>query len=70
MKNIILIFAVLIFNIAFSQKSPAKIADRYQSTQPQDQSVPPPPRIAFPAQFPTGNRAFLKKLMRILIKII
>lgn len=62
MKNLILIFALLIFNIAFSQKSPAKIADRYQSAQPQDQSVPPPPRIAFPAHFLGGNSAFLKKI--------
>ncbi|MBO6185035.1 MAG: hypothetical protein J6O88_10185 [Chryseobacterium sp.] len=62
MKNLILIFALFIFNIAFSQKSPAKIADRYQSTQPQDQSVPPPPRIVFPAHFLGGNSAFLKKI--------
>lgn len=62
MKNSILIFALLIFNFTFAQKTPSKIADRYQTTQPQDQSVPPPPRVTFPAQFPDGNKVFLKKI--------
>ena len=58
MKKTLSLLAILIFSITFSQK----IADRYQSSQPQDQSVPPPPRVAFPAQFPDGNKAFLKKI--------
>lgn len=62
MKKIFCLFSILSLTIVFSQKQETKIADRYQSSQPQDQSVPPPPRIAFPAQFPTGNRAFLKKI--------
>jgi len=62
MINIIPIFALLIFSTAFSQKASTKISDRYQSSQQQDQSVPPPPRVSFPAQFPDGNKAFLKKI--------
>ena len=66
MKQLILLFSLFIFNIIFSQKiqtkQETKIADRYQSKQPQDQSVPPPPRVTFPAQFPDGNKAFLKKI--------
>lgn len=58
MKKTLLLPALLIFSISFSQK----IAERYQSSQPQDQSVPLPPRVAFPAQFPDGNKAFLKKI--------
>lgn len=66
MKQLILLFSLFIFNIIFSQKiqtkQETKIADRYQSKQPQDLSVPPPPRVTFPAHFPSGNRAFLKKI--------
>lgn len=66
MKQLILLFSLFIFNIIFSQKiqtkQETKIADRHQSKQPQDQSVPPPPRVTFPAHFPSGNRAFLKKI--------
>lgn len=58
MKKLILSLFILLFHIVFSQQ---KIADRYQYSQPQDQSVPPPPRVTFPAQFPDGNKAFLKK---------
>ncbi|MCX8524285.1 energy transducer TonB [Chryseobacterium formosus] len=58
MKKILLLPTLLLFTIGFSQK----IADRYQSSQPQDQSVPPPPRVAFPAQFPNGNKTFLKMI--------
>lgn len=58
MKKILLLTTLLLFTISFSQN----ITDRYQSSQPQDQSVPPPPRVSFPAQFPNGNRAFLKKI--------
>lgn len=66
MKQLILLFSLFIFNIIFSQKiqtkQETKIADRYQSKQPQDLSVPPPPKVTFPAHFPSGNRAFLKKI--------
>lgn len=58
MKKALALIALSIFSISFSQK----ISDRYQSSQPQDQSVPPPPRVTFPAQFPDGNKAFLKKI--------
>lgn len=56
MKKILLLPTLLLFTISFSQK----ISDRYQSSQPQDQSVPSPPRVIFPAQFPNGNKDFLK----------
>lgn len=66
MKQLILLFSLFIFNIIFSQKiqtkQETKIVDRHQSKQPQDLSVPPPPRVTFPAHFPSGNRAFLKKI--------
>lgn len=58
MKKALSLLALSIFSISFSQK----ISHRYQSSQPQDQSVPPPPRVTFPAQFPDGNKAFLKKI--------
>lgn len=62
MKKIFYILSILSFTMFFSQKQETKIADRYQSKQPQDQSVPPPPRVTFPAHFPSGNRAFLKNI--------
>lgn len=52
MKKIFCILNILSFTMVFSQKQETKIADRYQSSQPQDQSVPPPPKVSFPAQFP------------------
>lgn len=58
MKKALSLLTLSIFSICFSQK----ISDRYQSSQPQDQSVPLPPRVSFPAQFPDGNKAFLKKI--------
>jgi uncharacterized protein YuzE len=62
MKKIFSIFSILSIIIVFSQKQETKITDHYQSSQPQDQSVPAPPRVTFPAQFPDGNKAFLKKI--------
>lgn len=62
MKKIFCILTILSFIIVFSQKQETKIADRYQSKQPQDLSIPPPPRVTFPAHFPSGNRAFLKNI--------
>jgi len=58
MKKILLLLTIILFSISFSQK----ISDHYQSSLPQDQSVPPPPRISFPAQFRGGNKVFLKKI--------
>ncbi|WP_139420268.1 hypothetical protein [Chryseobacterium mulctrae] len=62
MEKFFLILLILSFQTLLSQKQETKIADRYQSSQPQDQSVPPPPRVTFPAQFPDGNKVFLKKI--------
>lgn len=62
MEKFFLILLILSFQTLFSQKPQTKIADRHQSKQPQDQSVPAPPRVTFPAQFPDGNKAFLKKI--------
>lgn len=62
MKKIFCILTILSFTMFFSQKQETKIVDRYQSKQPQDQSVPPPPRVTFPAHFPSGNSTFLKKI--------
>ncbi|MBB6372070.1 hypothetical protein [Chryseobacterium shigense] len=74
MKKIIIIVSVLISAVAFSQKVKAKtnsrISDRYESGQPQDASVPPPPSTVFPAQFPDGNKAFVKKVEQNLNKEI
>lgn len=60
MKKLILISFVCIGTAAFSQNK--KIGDQYASRQPQDLSVPPPPTITFPAQFPGGNKSFVKKV--------
>lgn len=66
MKKFILLLFILLFHTVFSQqkiqKQETKIAERYQSKQPQDLSVPPPPRVTFPAHFPSGNSTFLKKI--------
>ncbi|WP_210151540.1 hypothetical protein [Chryseobacterium scophthalmum] len=62
MEKFFLILLILSFQTLFSQKPQTKIVDRHQSKQPQDQSVPPPPRVTFPAHFPSGNRAFLEKI--------
>lgn len=60
MKKILLLSFICIGIAAFSQHK--KIGDQYASRQPQDSSVPPPPSITFPAQFPEGNKAFVKKI--------
>ncbi len=55
-----------ISTIAFSQKNSnkgeTKLAHKYESRQPQDFSVPPPPVNPFSAQFPDGNKVFVKKI--------
>lgn len=62
MKKIFCLFSILSLTIVFSQKQETKIADRYQSSQPQDLSVPSPPRVTFPAHFMSGNSTFLKNI--------
>ncbi|MDM1554493.1 MULTISPECIES: hypothetical protein [Chryseobacterium] len=66
MKKTILITCLTISTIAFSQKrsnkGDAKLVNKYESKQPQDFSVPPPPVNPFPAQFPDGNKMFVKKI--------
>lgn len=68
MKKIILISLMGLSAIVFAQKAKgdAKIASRYESRQPQDPSVPPPPVNNFPAQFPGGNKVFVKKVEQLL----
>lgn len=66
MKKILLLAALFFLNFVWAQKpadkKEGKIRDRYQSTQPQDLNVPPPPTTIFPAQFPTGNKKFIKEV--------
>lgn len=66
MKKIVLITCTAISTIAFSQKTSSKgetkLVNKYETRQPQDFSVPPPPVNPFPAQFPDGNKAFIKKI--------
>lgn len=61
MKKIFLLILLIIFETGFAQKvkKEERIKDKYESKQPQDLSVPPPPMIAFPAQYPNGNKAFI-----------
>lgn len=58
MKKFPIILLVLITNLIFAQN----IKNRYQSSQAQDTSVPPPPMVTFPAQFPGGNKLYLKTI--------
>lgn len=66
MKKLIIVTSLLYFNFAFAQKDKdqkgSKISSKYESQQAQDFSVPPPPITIFPAQFPGGNKAFIKKI--------
>jgi len=51
--------------MGFTQESKEKaknIKDKYEQSQPQDFSVPPPPINTFPSQFPKGNKVFLQKI--------
>lgn len=64
-----LLLPLFIFGICFAQKAKAeKVKDKFDSRQPQDMSVPPPPTIAFPAQYPKGNKAFLENVKKNLDK--
>ena len=66
MKKVALIICITISTIVFSQKNSnkgeTKLVNKYESKQSQDFSVPPPPVNPFPAQFPDGNKAFVKKI--------
>ncbi len=59
------LFALFLFfgNLCAQQnaKSP-KAKDKFQYKQSQDFSVPPPPNITFPAQYPKGNKVFLQEV--------
>ncbi len=66
MKKILIIIVSLTFSNFSAQKtalkSGEKVTTRFENFQPQDQSVPPPPISLFPAQFPGGNKLFIKKV--------
>lgn len=61
MKKVLLLLLLVVFGIGFAQKvkKEEKVKDQFESRQPQDLSAPPPPMVAFPAQYPNGNKAFL-----------
>lgn len=62
MKKIFLLILLIVFEIGFAQKvkTDERVKDKFESKQPQDLSVPPPPMTAFPAQYPNGNKAFVE----------
>lgn len=66
MKPVFIIIASLTFSSFSAQqtahKTGEKAATRFENIQPQDQTVPPPPISLFPAQFPGGNKIFIKKV--------
>ncbi len=64
MRKIFTFCLAFIFQFTFSQKmsNEKKLMEKYEASQPQDFSVPPPPKITFPAQFPEGNNTFIKKV--------
>ena len=66
MKTILISAMLLSLNFVWAQKTTdkkeSKIVNKYEASQSQDFSVPPPPITTFPAQFPTGNKDFLKKV--------
>src|ERR1700750_557990 len=66
MKKIILLILTLMFGIGLAQKvkKEEKVKDKFESRQPQDMSVPPPPMVAFPAQYPKGNKAFIENVKK------
>lgn len=61
---LLILFAV--FHLAFSQN----VKDKYEAKQPQDLNVPPPPTIAFPSQYPKGNKFFVEEIKKNLSKDI
>ena len=62
-KLSLLILFIFFGNFSAQQtaKSP-KAKEKFEATQSQDFTVPPPPRITFPAQYPKGNKVFLKEV--------
>ncbi|MDR2237773.1 MAG: hypothetical protein LBE92_16750 [Chryseobacterium sp.] len=72
MKKFVLTSFICLSVTVFAQntktKGESKIVKRYEAGQPQDSSVPPPPVNTFPAQFPQGNKAFVKKVEQLLNK--
>jgi len=62
MKKIILLILLIICEVGFAQKAKKeeRVKDKFESKQPQDLSVPSPPMIAFPAQYPKGNKKFIE----------
>ncbi|SHF51690.1 hypothetical protein [Chryseobacterium sp. OV279] len=66
MKKIILLILIFMFGIGFAQKvkKEEKVKDKFESRQPQDMSVPAPPMVAFPAQYPKGNKAFIENVKK------
>ncbi|WP_294287747.1 hypothetical protein [uncultured Chryseobacterium sp.] len=70
MKKIYFLFLILVFGTGFAQqaKKEVRTKDKFESRQPQDLSVPPPPTIAFPAQYPGGNKTFISNVSKNLDK--
>ena len=66
MKKVFLLILILIFGVGLAQKvkKEEKVKDKFESRQPQDMSVPPPPMVAFPAQYPKGNKAFIENVKK------
>jgi len=66
MKKTVLLFMILLFGFGFAQKvkKEEKVKDKFESKQPQDMSVPPPPMTAFPAQYPNGNKSFINNVSK------
>ena len=66
MKKSLLLVLVLTLNILAAQKTISNkqgtIAQKFEKMQSQDLSVPPPPITLFPAQFPGGNKEFIKRI--------
>ena len=66
MKKSLLLVLVLTLNILAAQKiksgQKATTAQKFEKMQSQDLSVPPPPITLFPAQFPGGNKEFIKRI--------
>ena len=61
MKKICFLILILMFGSGFAQqiKKEVRVKDKFESRQPQDMSVPPPPMVPFPAQYPGGNKTFI-----------
>ncbi len=72
MKKIYFLFLIMMFATGFAQqaKKEIRVKDKFESRQPQDLSVPPPPTTAFPAQYPGGNKTFISNVSKSLDKSI